>query len=560
METPYTAPSSASNQDLQLTPLIRALLRKRGLEDEEAIRSFLKPSYELDLADPFLMIDMDKAVARIQQAITRKEKVAVYGDYDVDGIVSTALALELLEAQGLNPISYIPDRYSEGYGLHIAALEQLKKQGVTLIVSVDCGITATEAAAWAQQNNIDLIITDHHEVPAELPQALAVVNPKRPSDQYPFKELAGVGVVFALVRALQQRTGLPEKGREKWMLDLVAIGTVCDVMPLVGENRVLVKYGLIVLQKTKRVGLVALAQSADIDLAAVRAYHLGFVFGPRLNAAGRLEHANYGLELMVTSDPIVAQQMAFHLEELNHQRRLEQDRVLREADAAATERPDDAVLVLADPGWPHGVVGIVASKLAEKWQRPALVLQDLGDGKLKGSGRSYGLYSLITALRANEELFDRLGGHDFAAGFTLPAANLELLRQGLQDHYQTFSLAEDRPAAREADAVIDSATDVNWELLSQLELLEPFGNGNPQPLFELGDIKIIDVMAIGKDRQHLKLRLAAEEGGILEAIGFNLAEKYPNIKAGQTVNVQHYIEKNQFQGRTQLQLVLVAIQ
>lgn len=559
MDTNKSEPNIGSTIDLQLPPLVRALLRKRGLQEEAALSRFLNPNYKLDLADPFLMTDMDKAVRRILLAIERKEKVAVYGDYDVDGVVSTAMALELLEAHGLQPVSYIPDRYGEGYGIHIKALEQLKKQGVSLVISVDCGITAVAEAEWAAAHDMDLIITDHHEVPEELPVAVAVVNPKRPDDRYPFKELAGVGVVFALVRAMQQKTGIPASGQEKWLLDLVAIGTVCDVMPLVKENRVLVKYGLIVLQKTKRMGLVALAQSAGIDLASARAYHLGFILGPRLNAAGRLEHANYGLELVATADPIVAQQMAFQLEELNHQRRLEQDRVFREADAMASERSADPVLVLADAGWPHGVVGIVASKLSEKYQRPALIMQEL-EGSLKGSGRSYGSYSLIEGLQEHADIFERLGGHDFAAGFSLPADNLEQLRLGIGEHYAANTDQTAQVAVREADVVIEDPSDINWDLYHALEQLEPFGSGNPQPVFELAGMKVVDANQIGKDKQHLKLRLATDDGGIFEAIGFNLAPKYPNLKSGQTVTVQHYLEKNQYQDRTQLQLVVVAIQ
>jgi single-stranded-DNA-specific exonuclease len=545
--------------ELNLPPLIRELLRGRGLLDPQAIEQFLHPNYERDLGDPRLMLDMDKAVARLLKAIKKSEKVAVYGDYDIDGIVSTALMLEVLERQGLQPVAYIPDRYDEGYGLHQAALQELKRQGVTLVVTVDCGITGVAEAQWATEHGLDLIITDHHEVPAELPQAVAVVNPHRSGDEYPFKELAGVGVAFALTRALQQATGVPAVGQEKWLLDLVALGTVCDVMPLLGENRVLVSYGLLVLRKTRRMGLVALAQSAGIELEELRSYHLGFSFGPRMNAAGRLEHANYSLELVTTGDPEVAQQMAFQLEELNHQRRLEQKRMLEEADALAAELATDPVLVVADPGWPHGVVGIVASKLSEKWQKPTLVLQVLGEDA-KGSGRSYGGYNLIEGLRSRADLFTRLGGHHHAAGFTLPASQIEALRQAINQHY--LSVAPSLPASvgREADLMVDDLGGLNWELLALLEQLEPFGQGNTQPTFGLQRVKVVALDTIGQDRQHLKLRLASESGVVHEAIGFGLAQQYPNLRSGQVVNVICYLQKNQFNGRTTLQLVLLAIQ
>ena len=539
--------------------LVRDLLRKRGLTDDAAIAAFLAPNYENNLGDPFLMTDMAAAVDRILLAAKQHEKVAVYGDYDIDGIASTTLMLETLQQLGLEPVSYIPDRYDEGYGLHIKALEQLAKDKVTLVVAVDCGITSVEEAAWAAEHKLDLIITDHHEVPPELPEAVAVINPHRPGDRYPFKELAGVGVAFAVARALQQRVGIPEPGREKWLLDLVALGTVCDVMPLVGENRTLVHFGLLVLRKTRRVGLVALAQSAGLELADVRAYHLGFVFGPRLNAAGRLEHANFSLELMTTKDPIDAQALAFQLEELNHQRRLEQDRIFAEADALAESSSTEPVLVLADPSWSHGVVGIVASKLAEKWQKPTLVLQILGDDA-KGSGRSAGGYNLIDGLQANNELFTRLGGHHFAAGFTLPATNLADLQAGLSAHYATVSADLPASTARQADLEVEDLAQLDWELYNALERFEPCGNGNPQPVFGLTKLKVVDVGAVGKDRQHLKLKLASPAGAIYEGIGFSLAAKSPNLKTGQLVDVLCYLQKNQWQDRVTLQLVLIEVQ
>lgn len=539
--------------------LVRDLLRKRGLTDAADIAAFLQPSYESNLGDPFLMTDMGKAVARIMVAAKKRETVAVYGDYDIDGIASTTLMLETLQQLGLEPVTYIPDRYDEGYGIHIKALEQLAKEGVTLVVSVDCGITSVEEAAWAREHDLDLIITDHHEAPADIPQAVAVVNPHRRGDKYPFKDLSGSGVAFAVARALQERTGIPEAGQEKWLLDLVALGTVCDVMPLVGENRTLVHFGLLVLRKTRRVGLVALAQSAGLELPDTRAYHLGYVFGPRLNAAGRLEHANFSLELMTTKDPIDAQALAFQLEELNHQRRLEQDRIFTEADALAESLNAEPVLVLADPGWSHGVVGIVASKLAEKWQKPTLVLQILGEDA-KGSGRSASGYNLIDGLQASAELFTRLGGHHFAAGFTLPATNLADLQAGLSEHYLSAAAALPAAAARQADIEVEDLADLSWDVYNALELFEPCGNGNPQPVFGLAKLKVVAADTVGSDRKHLKLKLASPAGAIYEGIGFNLAEKSPNLKIGQHVDVLCYLQKNQWQDRVTLQLVLIAVQ
>lgn len=544
---------------MQFSGIIRNLLKKRGYETDEEIKRFLNPDYSVDLADPFLMNGMDAAVKRILQAIENKEKVAVYGDYDIDGVSSTTLMMEVLESHGLEAFSYIPNRYDEGYGIHVDALQQIKDRGATLVISVDCGITSVTEADWAQQNDLDLIITDHHEVPEVLPQAIAVINPHQPDDKYPFKQLAGVGVAFAVARALQQKTGIPAAGQEKWLLDLVALGTVCDVMPLVGENRTMVKFGLLVLRKTRRVGLVALAQSAGVELSDLRAYHLGFMLGPRLNAAGRLEHAASSLELVRSKDALAAQQLAVKLEELNHQRQLEQARVTTEADAQASEYAEEPVLVLSDPGWPHGIVGIVASKLAEKWQKPTLILQEMGELS-KGSGRSARGYNLIDGLRASRDLFTKVGGHHHAAGFTIPTANLDALRQALAADVTALEATLPAQAAREAEVELDDLADVNWELYGSLEQLEPFGNANSQPVFGANGLKILDVSAIGGNKQHLKLKLAGADGFIAEGIGFNLAEKYPNLRSGQQIDAVFYIEKNQFRGRSSLQLVLLQLQ
>jgi single-stranded-DNA-specific exonuclease len=557
---PETAVANEHPGRLEVPEIVRDVLRQRGIIGADAIERFLNPDYEQDLADPNLMTGMADAIDRILLAIKNGDKVAVYGDYDIDGIASTALMIEVLQMHNLKTVAYIPDRYDEGYGLHISALKELKKQGIKLIISVDCGITSKTEAEWARDNNLDLIITDHHDAPEQLPAAaIAVINPKQPDDQYPFKELAGVGVAFAVARALQQRTHIPDMGQEKWLLDLVALGTVCDVMPLVGENRTLVHYGLKVLRRTRRVGLVALAQSAGIDLESARAYNLGFGFGPRLNAAGRLEHANHSLDLIMTKDPVAAQQMAFVLEEMNHQRQLEQARIITEAEAMVENYSADPVLVLADPSWPHGVVGIVASKIAEKYQKPTLVLQILGD-TAKGSGRSSGGYNLIEGLRAQDALFTRLGGHHFAAGFTLPTKDIDNLRLALNAHYAGVASELPVKQQREADVIVDDSQALNWETYDFLEALEPFGNGNPQPAFGINKVKIIDIDTVGKDKQHLKVRLATESGQIFEAIGFGLAEKYPNLKSGQVVNVLSYLQKNIFNNRTTLQLVLVAVQ
>ena len=284
-----------------LAKIAKQILADRGYKSKAQIESFLYPDYQRDLFDPYLLKDMDLAVTRIIEAINQYQQVVVYGDYDIDGLTATTLLVEWLELLGAQVSYYIPDRFEEGYGINLAALKDLKKQGKKLVISVDCGITATREAKWAKENELDLIITDHHTVPKLLPQAIAVINPKRPGDAYPFKELAGVGVAFKLAQALQQRLGSPTEGQEKWLLDLVALGTVCDCVSLTAENRALVKFGLMVLNKTKRLGIKALAQVAALS-GDITSYHLGYVLGPRLNAAGRLQNADTSIQLLMSRD------------------------------------------------------------------------------------------------------------------------------------------------------------------------------------------------------------------------------------------------------------------
>ena len=363
--------------------IIQEILARRGMEPDD-MASFVFPDYDNGVHDPFLMTGMEAAVKRLVAARDQGDDVVVYGDYDIDGITASAVMLEVLEANDIAARSYIPDRFEEGYGLNEEALAQIAASGVRLVVTVDCGITSVHEAAWAREHGLDLIITDHHSVGAEIPEAVAVINPKQPGDVYPFKDLAGVGVAFKLATALTARTGKPAAGQEKWWLDLVALGTVCDVVPLVGENRILASFGLRVLRQTRRKGLIALAESAGIHVSDVGSYHLGYVLGPRMNAAGRLDHAGRSLELVRTADAARGAEIASELDTLNKQRRTEQDRIFTEAREMAGGMSDDPVLVLADAGWSHGVVGIVASKLVEEFGKPVLVGQMLADN-IKGS-------------------------------------------------------------------------------------------------------------------------------------------------------------------------------
>jgi single-stranded-DNA-specific exonuclease len=538
--------------------VIAGILAARGMAPTE-MGVFLYPEYERDLADPMLLTDMDKAVERIVRAAQAGERVVVYGDYDIDGITASAVLMEGLRAQGLEPVSYIPDRFEEGYGLNRAALEQLAADGAQLVISVDCGITSVDEAAWVMDSGMDLIITDHHTVGERLPGAVAVINPKRPGDEYPCKDLAGVGVAFKLVQALQRATGRPEEGQEKWLLDLVAMGTICDVVPLAGENRALAHFGLKVLRRTRRVGLRALAEVAGVNLAGITAYDVGFMLGPRMNAAGRLEHADRSLELVMTDDMRRAEEIAGELELLNSQRRADQAAIFAEADRLAAGFAEDPVLVLADPGWSHGVVGIVASKLAEKWARPVLLAQMLGDS-VKGSARSVPGFNMVEALASQAELLSKYGGHFFAAGYTLPPENLDRLRSGLNEHYRrTMVDGISKAPVQAAELEWGDLEKVDLELLALLELLEPHGNANPRPLVSLAGLDVLACRAVGSDGKHLSLRLRDRGGRPIAAIGFGLAERYAGLEPGRVVSVRGSLNKNEFQGKTSVQMILLEL-
>lgn len=543
-------------QTIQLSALVQKILTARGYNTPAAVAAFLEPNYDQHLHDPFLLTDMRPAVERIVAAIKANESIAIYGDYDIDGLTATTLLLDFLGSFGAQVTPYIPDRFEEGYGINQAALAKLQRQGTSLVISVDCGITSAPETAWAKSHGLDLIITDHHAVPADIPDAIAVINPKRPGDKYPFKDLAGVGVAFKLAQALQRQLGRPATGQEKWLLDLVALGTVCDVVTLVGENRVLVSYGLKVLSKTRRVGLQALAEVATVRLADISSYHLGFMLGPRLNAAGRLEHATKALELLTTSDQGLAAVTATYLNKLNLERREQQAQILEQANQQAEAYANDPMLVLADPDWSHGIVGIVASKLMERWHKPVIVMQIL-DQTAKGSGRSVASFNLIEGLRSLDINFLRLGGHHFAAGFTIKTTDIDALRQQLN---QLVGQIKTESVVAPSDLEVDSFGQLNLDLISELDRLEPFGNGNPQPVLAVNVAKVAKVGRVGADLKHLKLVLADKDGETLTALGFNMASFHPNLTPGQQVEAKFHLVRNDFFGQAQPELILTSLQ
>ena len=542
------------------------ILKARGITPEQKA-VFLSPSYDAK-HDPFLLPDMQAAVDRLVLARKKQERITIYGDYDIDGLTATTVLLDALSSFGFEKVTaFIPNRFVEGYGLTVDAVERIAEQGTDLIVTVDCGSLSHKEITRAKELGIDVIVTDHHNVSLEQPPAVAVINPKRllqdypneyekyilkaDSDMagkiYPFLDLPGVGVAFKLVQALQTTLDGLEKGQEKWLLDLVALGTVCDVVTLVDENRTHVFWGLKVLSKTRRPGLKALMAVAGVKPEAVNARSLGFSLGPRMNAAGRLETAQYSLDMLTATDSMEALSFARKLDEMNQARRKEQDHILQEALLQAEMYKDDPVLVVSAPEWNHGIVGIVAAKLLEKFHKPTFVLAEHGD-EAKGSARSYGDFSAADAIRAADDIITKGGGHKLAAGVTLPTENISAFRKRVNDFYIEQKLANQAalllPIA-DTDAVL---SDVDEALIAAIATLEPFGNGNPQPILRTESLTVYGVRRMGDSGQHVKLTLRSADARSIDVVAFNAPEHF-FVEQGSSIVVWYAPELNEWQGR-----------
>lgn len=514
-------------------PLFQAVLRARGLTDETTVATFLSPDYLTTKHDPYLLPDMKAAVERLAIAKARQEKVVIYGDYDIDGLTATSILLDSFKSFGILCSAFIPNRFTEGYGLNMNAIEQLAADGAELIVTVDCGSLSYAEVARANELGVNVIVTDHHSVADTMPPAIATINPKRLDHSYPFIDLAGCGVAFKLVQALQQRLpGLPE-GQEKWLLDLVALGTVCDVVTLRDENRTNVYWGLKVLAKTRRPGLRALMAVAGVEPERISARTLGFVLGPRMNAAGRLETARYSLDMLTSTDNMQALGLAEKLELFNKKRRSDQDKIFKEACQQAETFSGDSVLVLSGADWSHGIVGIVAAKILEKYKKPTFVMQELGE-TTKGSARSYGDYSAVKAIRSSDEHILKGGGHTLAAGVTLKTANIAAFRRSLNAFYaESISTPQLFHLDPKEDVATNSVEYMDEQLVSALALLEPFGHGNSEPIFKISDVVVVNVNRMGADKQHIKIRFADKHGRYISALAFNYhdSDPYPGAKA-----------------------------
>ena len=507
--------------------LFERILTARGLTTRAARQAFLQPDYTAVKHDPFLLPDMKKAVARLKQARQHGEKIVIYGDYDIDGLSATALLLDAFGKFGFEDVdAFIPNRFVEGYGMTMGAVDKVRDMGVDLIVTVDTGSLCHAEIAYATSLGIDTVVTDHHNVAETPPPSVAAVNPKFSGHTYPFRDLCGAGVAFKLVQALQtELDGLPD-GYEKWLLDLVALGTVCDIVTLADENRANVYWGLEVLKKQQRPGLKALMAVAGIEPGQVNARHLGFGLGPRMNAAGRLETAQHALDMLVARDGLVALEASEKLEELNVKRRIIQDAIFEEACVQAEQLADDRVLVVSSDGWNHGVIGIVASKLVEKYKKPVFIIGERGE-EATGSARSFGDFSAADAVRAADDIIIKGGGHGAAAGVTLATEKIGDFRRRVNEFYDSLQLAnQERYLLPRADVEIDDFSEINEELVENLAKMEPFGNGNPEPVVKITTASVLSARRMGADGQHVKLALRDKNGKVLQVLAFNAPEEF----------------------------------
>ncbi|MEW5938790.1 MAG: single-stranded-DNA-specific exonuclease RecJ [Chloroflexota bacterium] len=547
VQTPIT--NDAEVALAKYPPTLRQLLFNRGYDTEEKARAFLRAEAPFD-TNPFGIKGMDAAVTRIRRALEERESIAVYGDYDVDGVTATALLAEALTKLGATVRGYIPNRFDEGYGLNNEALTLLANEGVKLVVTVDCGIRSPAEALHARTLGLDLIVSDHHEPSGDIPDALAVINPKQPGDAYPEKYLAGVGLAYKIVEALHSLHPSREAFIPQDFLDLVALGTVADLAPLNGENRALVRQGLKEMRETKRQGLYSLAAVAGVALPKINAQNIGFSLGPRLNAAGRLTAATDALKLLMSADPIEAGRLAQSLNNQNVERQKLTREIQTLADALATEGQEDPILLFAaHPEFNHGVVGLAASRLLDAHYRPAIVCH-FGEETTRCSCRSIPEFNITAALDECADLLIRHGGHRAAAGFTVRNENLNELVDRLRAIARRELDGRDLRSTLSADMQV-SFSELTFDLIKYLDYLQPTGYGNPEAVFVARGVKVQVKRTVGADGAHLKLTLT--DGRVsFDAIAFRLGHLEPTLPP--LVDVMFTFETNEYNGRASLQL------
>ncbi len=506
-------------------------------------RGFLHPKYE-ECADAAALLGMAEAVRRVRYAVEKGEKVLIYGDYDVDGVTASTLMYDTLKMAGVKEVSVmLPNRFTDGYGMSKKVIQTAVKDRVNLVFTVDCGSRNFEIIAELKKAGVDVVVTDHHECEETLPEAVAVVNPKRrDQEEGELRNLAGVGVAFKLAQALVKE-GLIAEGQEKWLLDLVALGTVCDSMVLTGENRRLCRYGLVVLEKTRRPGLKELMKNAGVK--NINGEAIGFQIGPRLNAAGRMDSAERALDLLMARERPVAANLALELEKLNEQRRLQQVAALKEIQERGVV---DGEVIVEQGDWHEGILGIVAGRLTEEYKRPAFVLSEV-DGVLKGSGRSFGDFSLATALEACRDCIIGGGGHAEACGLKVAKERLEEFRGEMNGYYRSLNLKDqEKHLLTREDLVVEDFSEFTLELLEEMKGLEPYGMGNQEPVFLLPEVRVVEAAKLGADQNHLRLMLWDRFGNSLKVMAFYAPEEYLGLRGGETLNLWVTLSENNYKG------------
>ena len=540
------------SKKINISPEISQILNNRGINDEKNAEIFMNPSLEY-LRDPFLMKDMKKATDRIKKAVENKERIYIYGDYDVDGVSSTSILYIYFKSIDFPVKYYIPNRLEEGYGINEEAINKINNDGCDLIITVDCGITSVKEVELANKLGIDVIITDHHECQNEIPDAYAIVNPKQDECNYPFDMLCGCGVAFKMIQALTDEEEFKTSMFD--YLEIVTLATICDIVPLIDENRIIVKNGLKLMKKGKNLGLRELIKVCGIETSKIGSSHIGYSVGPRINASGRLGYSYLGVQLFTTDFEDEAKDIANILEAKNIERQMIESKMYKEAEdiiASNENYKDDKVLVVAKEGWQHGIIGIVASKLTEKYYKPTILLT-IEDGEATGSARSIKGFSIFDALVSCKDLMNKFGGHEQAAGLALNAENIEDLRERVNEiadyNLSKEDLIENIKVEYELEE--ESAT---LDLVDNLHKLEPFGLSNPSPRFIMRDLLLTNIYKMGKNKQHLKL--ICENKKSYECVGFNMAYLADYFQEGDKIDVLFQVDENNFNNERKMQFLL----
>jgi len=549
----YDRAAAVSLSRSGINPLVSVFLASRGMTAVETAQSFLRDDMSV-IADPFLLKDMDIAVRRIKRAMENGERIAVYGDYDVDGMTSACLLATYFRSKGADYEIYIPGRTEEGYGVNASALDALKAKGVTLVITVDCGITAGEEAVYAREIGLDLIVTDHHECKETLPDALAVINPKRRDCPYPNKTLAGVGVAFKLVCALER-----DKNIEELLLlygDFVAIGSIADVMPVVGENRILIRRGLNALNKKSRPGLRRLMRETCIERRDITTAAIGFALAPRLNAAGRMGRSSLTVDLLLTESAEEAEVLTAELCSLNNERRQLESGIFEEAYSSLLQKPPKGPVVLHNRGWYQGVMGIVAARIAEQFLFPAIMISVDDDGIGRGSCRSFGSFKMYSALEKCSDLLQNFGGHEMAAGLTIAEANIDEFRNRIFNYYHETIKIPAVPTLR-LDFEVIKPNLLTLENVTALERIEPFGNGFLPPFLCMRGVVLSSVIPVGGGK-HTKMRIL-KDGRSFDCICFGHSACDLDVAEGDVVDVAFEPQVNEYRGWRSVQLHIIDI-